>query len=139
MKVKMRFSLKAGERIFINGAVLRADQRVSLSLLNEASFLLESYVLQFDQAETPLRRLYFIIQTMIIDPTTRDAMNVSFKEQYADLAPVYDRIPDAKALTDVHGLVASGRYFEALKVLKKLFAIDDAIAGTAPVEISKAA
>jgi flagellar protein FlbT len=139
MKAKMCFSLKPGERIFINGAVLRAEQRVSLSLLNEASFLLEPYVLQFDQAKTPLRRLYFIIQTMIIHPSTRDDTSASFKEQFDDLSAIYERIPDAKSLSDVHRLVMSERYFDALKVLKKLFAVDDAIAGGAPLEVSKAA
>ena len=57
MKAKMRFSLKAGERIFINGAVLTVSQKVTLSLLNEARFLLESHVLQVVEATTPMRQL----------------------------------------------------------------------------------
>lgn len=139
MKAKMRFSLKAGERIYINGAVLRAEQRVSLSLLNEASFLLEAYVLQYDQATTPLRQLYFIVQSMIINPASRDAMRATFKDQFAAIADFYERLPEASSLSEVHRLVRAERYFDALRVLKTLFAVDDAIAGSPRAEISKAA
>jgi flagellar biosynthesis repressor protein FlbT len=42
----MNISLRRGERIFINGAVLRVDRKVCLELLNDVTFLLESHVMQ---------------------------------------------------------------------------------------------
>ncbi len=42
----MKVSLRAGERIYINGAVLRVDQKVSLELVNDVMFLLEAQVMQ---------------------------------------------------------------------------------------------
>lgn len=128
MKAKIKFHLKDGERIFVNGAVLRAEGKVSVSLLNDASFLLESYVLQPEQATTPLRQLYFITQSMLISPETREAMQVRFDERLASLDVVYRGIQEAKKLDDVNSLVAKGRLFDALKALKALFVIDDGIA-----------
>ena len=64
----MRLHLKAGEKVFINGAVLSFDQKTSVKILNDASFLLESYVMQPEQATSPLRQLYFYIQNALIDP-----------------------------------------------------------------------
>ena len=64
----MRLSLRAGERVYVNGAVLRVDRKVSLELLNDATFLLETHVLQAEAATTPLRQLYFAAQTMLITP-----------------------------------------------------------------------
>ena len=61
-------NLKSGERIFINGAVLRVDRKVSIEFLNDVTFLLEAHVMQPEQTTTPLRQLYFIMQTMVIDP-----------------------------------------------------------------------
>ena len=52
-----RISLKPAERIYINGAVIRVDRRVSLEFLNDVQFLLENHVLQAEQANTPLRQL----------------------------------------------------------------------------------
>ena len=57
MKSTLRISLKAGEKIFINGAVLRVDRKVALEFLNDVTFLLENHVLQPEEAKTPLRQL----------------------------------------------------------------------------------
>ena len=42
----MNITLRAGERIYINGAVLRVDRKATLELLNDATFLLETHVMQ---------------------------------------------------------------------------------------------
>src|SRR5450631_2398734 len=65
----MHISLRAGEKIYINGAVLRVDRKVSIELLNDATFLLEAHVMKVEDAATPLRQLYFIIQIMLMNPT----------------------------------------------------------------------
>ena len=44
MKSSFKIFLKANERIFINGAVIRVDRKVSLELLNDVQFLLENHV-----------------------------------------------------------------------------------------------
>lgn len=62
-------NLKSGERIFINGAVLRVDRKVSIEFLNDVTFLLEAHVMQPEETTTPFRQLYFMIQTMVIDPS----------------------------------------------------------------------
>ena len=67
----MHISLRAGEKIYINGAVLCADRKVSLELLNDATFLLEAHVMKVESATTPLRQLYFIVQIMLMNPTTQ--------------------------------------------------------------------
>ena len=69
----MHLTLRAGERLFLNGAVLRTDRKVSLELLNDATFLLENHVLQVEDTTTPLRQLYFAAQAMLMDPQNADA------------------------------------------------------------------
>ena len=46
MKNTLKISLKPNEKIYINGAVLRVDRKVSIELLNDVQFLLENHVLQ---------------------------------------------------------------------------------------------
>ena len=53
----MRLSLRSGEKIYINGAVLRVDRKVSLELMNDVTFLLEAHVMQPSAATTPCCRL----------------------------------------------------------------------------------
>ena len=72
----MNITLRAGERFFINGAVIRIDRKASIELLNEVTFLLENHVMQAEQATTLVRQIYFAVQIMLMDPTAdreRDA------------------------------------------------------------------
>ena len=65
----MNITLRAGERLFINGAVIRIDRKASIELLNEVTFLLENHVMQAEQATTLIRQIYFAVQIMLMDPT----------------------------------------------------------------------
>ena len=80
MKSTLRISLKAGEKIFINGAVLRVDRKVALEFLNDVTFLLENHVLQPEDTTTPLRQLYFICQMMLINPEGKEQSMTLFRK-----------------------------------------------------------
>jgi flagellar biosynthesis activator protein FlaF len=56
---------RAGERLYLNGAVIRLDRKATIELLNDAAFLLETPVIQASEATTPLRQLYFVVQMML--------------------------------------------------------------------------
>lgn len=121
MTAKMRFSLKAGERIFINGAVLTVSQKVTLSLLNDARFLLESHVLQLTEATTPMRQLYFVVQSLLINPQEEEKGMIAFRKMHDAVSMVAtDEIMKGQ-LARVEDLVLAGRTFEALKVIRSLF------------------
>ena len=64
----MQISLRAGSKLYLNGAVIKVDRKVNIELMNDVVFLLESHVLQPDEATTPLRQLYFVVQTILMDP-----------------------------------------------------------------------
>ena len=64
----MNITLRAGERLYLNGAVIRTDRKTTIELLNDATFLLETHVMQAADATTPLRQIYFVIQVMLMDP-----------------------------------------------------------------------
>lgn len=121
MKAKMRFSLKAGERIFINGAVLTVSQKVTLSLLNEARFLLESHVLQVAQATTPMRQLYFVVQSLLINPQEAGKVMGAFRKLHDALIKVATDEVVKDTLRKVGDLVEADRTFEALKLIRTLF------------------
>ena len=72
MKKPMCISLRGGEQIYVNGAVLRVDRKVTLELINDVAFLLEGQVMQVADATTPLRQLYFVVQLMLMSPNDID-------------------------------------------------------------------
>ncbi|HEV7437426.1 flagellar biosynthesis repressor FlbT [Rhizobium halophilum] len=127
MKSTLRISLKSGERIFINGAVLRVDRKVALEFLNDVTFLLENHVLQPEDATTPLRQLYFIAQMMLINPEGKDQSLALFRKSVSMLLNCFQNEEILAELKRIDGMVASGRAFDALKAIRGLYPTEDRI------------
>lgn len=127
MKSTLRISLKSGEKIFINGAVLRVDRKVALEFLNDVTFLLENHVLQPEQATTPLRQLYFIAQMILINPEGKEQSTTMFRKSITMLLTCFQNDEILAELKRVDGLVATGRAFDALKAIRSLYAIEEQI------------
>jgi flagellar protein FlbT len=119
--------LKSGEKFYLNGAVLRVDRKVGLELLNEATFLMESHVMTPEQTTTPLRQLYFVVQSMMIDPANAPSARMVFETAHAPLVSSFKNAHVLDGLRTVRESVQTGRYFDALKRLRTLFPIEDAI------------
>lgn len=120
----MNLTLRAGERLYINGAVIRVDRKATLELLNDATFLLETHVMQAADATTPLRQIYFVIQVMLMDPqsaraTTRLASGLIDKATSA-----FEALEIRAGLKSVSDLIGRGRYFEAMKALRGMYPLE---------------
>ena len=123
----MHIMLRAGEKLYLNGAVLRADRKVGLELLNEATFLLEAHVISVENATTPLRQLYFIVQMMLMNPLDVTASGQLFDDTLARMSRTYNDTAVLEALEHTRHFVEAARYFDALKVLRGVFSRDDAL------------
>lgn len=127
MTKSMQISLKPGERLFINGAVLRVDRKVTLELLNDATFLLESHVMQLEDTTTPLKQLYFTAQTMVIDPRTAGSAYKLFMKQIANLAATFENTQILDTLPQVENMISRNRYYEGLRLIRSLFPLEETI------------
>ncbi len=129
MSGTIRISLRAGERVYVNGAVIRVDRKTTLEFLNNVVFLLENHVMQEKDATTPLRRLYFTVQKMLIEPSSGFSARQEFYRLYLELLPVHEGTPVENALSHVRALVNMGRNFEALKQIRRLYEAEEAQTG----------
>ena len=127
MKNTLKISLRANEKIYINGAVVRTDRKVSLELLNDVQFLLESHVLQPDQASTPLRQLYFILQVMLVDPVGAVEAREMFRRSLPLLLATFDNPEILASLKQIDRLVAEDHVYEALKTIRSLYPIEQRV------------
>jgi flagellar protein FlbT len=127
MSGPIQISLKAGERIYLNGAVVRADRKVTLQLLNDVVFILESHVMQAEETTTPLRQLYFVVQALLMDPRNADATRNLFRQMHASTMASFANDAIRAELVAIAGLVDDDYAFEALKRLRALFPSEDAI------------
>ncbi len=127
MSGPIQISLKAGERIYLNGAVVRADRKVTLQLLNDVVFILESHVMQAEETTTPLRQLYFVVQALLMDPRNTEATRDLFRHMHASTMGSFANETVRAELNAIAGLVENDSAFEALKRLRALFPHEDAI------------
>ena len=126
MNKSIQLSLKTGERLFINGAVIRVHRKTTIELLNDAVFLLEGHVMQVEETRTPLRQLYFVAQTILMDPKNAGETRQLFGHLLARAIATFPG-PISAVLEAIGPLVAGDRPFEALKMLRGLFPAEDAI------------
>ncbi|MEH3147178.1 MAG: flagellar biosynthesis repressor FlbT [Methylobacterium frigidaeris] len=129
----MNLSLRAGERVFINGAVLRVDRKVTIELMNDATFLLENHVIQPEQATTPLRQLYFAAQTILIEPGRAEQARALYRRLDAALMETFVNAEILRGLRSAAAMIEADRPYEALKVIRGLYPAEAAVlAGGTP-------
>lgn len=128
-KTSIRLSLRAGEKVYINGAVLKSDRKVSLELLNDATFLLENHVLQPEQTTTPLRQLYFAAQMMLINPSIVETARQTFQQMLKRMFATFSDQQILKGLKLVDELVYEQKIFESLKTIRGLYAREAELMG----------
>lgn len=117
----MFIHLKRGEKLYVNGAVLRVDRRTSLEFLNDVSFLLENHVMQAEDATSPLKQLYFVAQTMLMDPSNAGMTVELYKHLSHRVRQGCTNTKIRESLDIADKKVAEGRYFDALKFLRGAF------------------
>ncbi|SFV37204.1 flagellar biosynthesis repressor FlbT [Hyphomicrobium facile] len=126
----LKITLRAGERLFVNGGVLRVDRKVSIELMNDVIFLLEQHVMKPEDTTTPFKQLYFMIQMMLIDPSLHMKAQTMARESVANLlGSISDRIL-RQGLLDTADLLDNDRPFEALKKVRSLLPQEAALLNT---------
>jgi flagellar protein FlbT len=121
----MNITLRAGERLFINGAVIRIDRKATIELLNDVTFLLENHVMQADKATTLTRQIYFAVQIMLMDPAAAATATPLARSLIEAALGAYQAPALLSGLRGVAESLARGRNFEAMKALRALFALED--------------
>ncbi|MCC7253303.1 flagellar biosynthesis repressor FlbT [Hyphomicrobium sp.] len=124
-----RVTLRAGERIFINGAVLKSNGRSSLEILNDVPYLVEHEIMHAQQTSTPLRQLYYILQTMVMEPRGLERAGGVYLETMQLLCETLTNAAVLAGLETIRQQVAEGSPFAALKTLRTLIPVEDAILG----------
>lgn len=128
-KSTMHLTLRPNEKLYLNGAVVRVDRKMTLELLNDATFLLEAHVLQAEDTDTPLKQLYFAAQIVLIDPANAEqALNV-FLDLLGKLLQTVTDTTILSGLRECIYLTEEERMFDVLKIIRGLFSHEAEILG----------
>ena len=103
----LKFTLKPGEKVIINGAVIgRGEEPGSFYLFNKVKFLRGREVMREDQADTLEKKLYLIIQLIYLFPenaaeNAEEKRQADEKRKAQEKADADRKAADAKKLADV--------------------------------------
>lgn len=112
--------LKPGEKILIGEAVITNDsQRTRLHIAGDAPILREKDVMQEQDADTPCRKIYFLVQCMYLANTPSQ-----YHEPYFELVRDVQHASPSSAFffMQINEEIISNNYYKALKLAKELIA-----------------
>lgn len=110
--------LKPGEKILIGEAVITNDgNRARLHIAGEAPILREKDVMQEQDADTPGKKIYFLIQCMYLSRNPKEYHDVFFKH----VVEMKQAAPSTAAyFLQISEQIFAGSYYKALKLGKDL-------------------
>lgn len=115
--------LKPGEKILVGTAVITNDsQRTRLHIAGDAPILREKDIMREDEADSPCRRIYFLIQCMYIAPRPDEY----FEKYFAMIREIQEAAPSTTLFfADINQKILGGQYYQAMKLAKDLIKYED--------------
>ena len=110
--------LKPGEKILIGTAVITNDsQRTRLHISGEAPILREKDVLQEEEADTPCRKVYFLVQCMYLARNPRE-----YHPKYFEMLKIIQQAAPSTSIffMRINEQIIQGMYYKALREAKDL-------------------
>ena len=117
----LKVTLKPGEKFVINGAVIEnGDRRATLMIQNKVTILRERDILQPDQADTPVKRIYFAIMMMYLDDKVRKDFYAEFVQRVSEFISAVSTPSVLQQCVAILEDVNTGEYYRALMNCRKL-------------------
>jgi flagellar protein FlbT len=115
----LKLTLKPHERLIIGGAVVTNGNNTSEFVVeNNVPILREKDIMREEDATSPCRRIYFIIQLMYIDDKNLSAHHNTYWQLVRELI---DAAPSTLGMIDqISWYILGNKYYQALKLTKKL-------------------
>jgi flagellar protein FlbT len=115
--------LKPGEKILIGSAVMTNDsQRTRLHISGDTPILREKDIMQEEEATSPCRKIYFMLQCMYLARNPRD-----YHAKYFTLMKmIQDAAPSTSIFCmKINAQLIQGHYYKALREARDLIAHED--------------
>lgn len=125
----LRISLRDGEQMIVNGAVIRSVGRTDLCVENSVNLLRSREVMLQNDAITPAKRLYFACMMAYIDPAGAAAHHDDIVVFLRDLIIALEAHDAKAACARFARKVATGDFYRALADCRMLIDYEAAALG----------
>ncbi len=122
----LKITLKPGERVIIGGAVITNGALIThLIIGNTVPVLRQKDIISEDEADTPCKRIYLVVQLMYVDSANLSTHHNTYWSLVKD---VLKAAPSTLPIIDrMNHLILENKYYQALKIAKKLIEYEEAI------------
>ncbi|WP_341212426.1 flagellar biosynthesis repressor FlbT [uncultured Limimaricola sp.] len=118
----LKLTLKPDERIIVNGCMMRnSSRRHVLTIESQADVVRGHDLLDADAPVTPVTRVYYLIQTALIQSAVREDLVPVIQRQLADLATTFGS-QSLGHIFDAANYVSIGDYYKAMRALRPVIA-----------------
>ena len=124
----LKVKLADGERMIVNGALIRASGRVTMELQNRAVILRGKELMDPAEATTPARKLYYATMMAYIDEADRSTHQDRIVQGLRDLLADGPPIALAALCVSLAQKLACQDYYLALLDCRELITLEDALA-----------
>ncbi|MGJ8544674.1 MAG: flagellar biosynthesis repressor FlbT [Sulfitobacter sp.] len=134
----LKLTLKPRERVVVNGCVIRnGDRRQALTVENRADIVRESDLLKPEAQSTPVSKVYFLLQTALIRPETREQVLSMIQKGLAELACCFG--PEMRSrIMSAANHVSAADYYKAMSDLRVVLKYEAELMQLRPVPRSEA-
>ena len=122
----LTITIKPHEKLIIGGAVItNGSAKSELFIENNVPILRGKDIMSLHEADSPCKRIYFSIQLMYVDQENLTEHHKTFWELVKDVA---EAAPSrGPVLQEISEEVLNRRYYQALKLTRKLIAYEQEV------------
>ena len=122
----LKITLKPHEKMIIGGAVVTSGNcKSELLVENNVPILRQKDIMSERDANSPTRRIYFVIQLMYIDEKN---LPLHHKNYWKLVQDFIQAAPTTLPIVDqISNSILGGQYYQALKVARKLIDYEEEI------------
>ncbi len=115
--------LKPGEKIIIGNAVVTNDtQRTRLHIAGDTPILREKDVMKEEEADTPCKKIYFLVQCMYL---ARNAKTY-YEKYFGMIREIQGAAPSTSLyFMKINDFILEGHYYKALKEARELLKYEE--------------
>ncbi|MCH8685092.1 flagellar biosynthesis repressor FlbT [Pedomonas mirosovicensis] len=126
----LKISLKPGEKFVVNGAVLtNGDRRSTFVIQNKVSILRERDIMTEEQANTPAKRIYFVVMLSYLDSERAKSYYQTFVERMSDFMGAIQNQEIKLICVQISMDMMRGEYYRALTGCRKIVEYETKVLG----------
>lgn len=133
MQEMKNLDLKPGGIAYVNGLAIAMAPDGTLRIPADARILTQNDLLEsLDAADTPAKKIYFVLQSMLLDPANGETYRTQLLDLLCDRSEASELNAVTRSLATIKSFVERGDLPAAMEVCRRLNDFDQALVETYP-------